>query len=375
MTTVRSTRAVLVALAIDVAACTGSGGSTPPPPSTPGSVQLASASYTVAENAGTLLLTVTRTGGSDGAVTVRLATADGSATAPADYAAVATTVAFAAGDAAPKTVIVTIVDDTAIEPTETFTVSLTGPTGGAALGNPSTATVSIQDDDAPVTGPRLDDTGVTGCGDATANGLACGIGGFPRQDAEVGRDVTANDGRDGRAGFSFTKLDAAGAPLADQVASYATTPWSCLLDRVTGLTWEVHLSDGSPRDRSARFTWYDSSGAAGAKTNGVANGGTCPGGAACDTEKYVALVNGAALCGRTDWRLPRRDELLSLVDYGAATAPLVDAASLPDGAADAYWSSSVDISGRPWSVDFAAGGSKAEQPGLRRAVRLVRGGI
>src|SRR5207248_2137911 len=70
----------------------------------PGTLQLSSPTYSVAKNAGQATITVLRTGGSDGAVSVQLATSDGTATAGSDYTAVTQTVSFAAGDSAPKTV-------------------------------------------------------------------------------------------------------------------------------------------------------------------------------------------------------------------------------------------------------------------------------
>ncbi len=54
----------------------------------PGTLQLSAATYSVAENGGSATITVTRTGGSAGAVGVTLATSNGTATAPADYTAV-----------------------------------------------------------------------------------------------------------------------------------------------------------------------------------------------------------------------------------------------------------------------------------------------
>ncbi|MCI0634804.1 MAG: DUF1566 domain-containing protein, partial [Actinobacteria bacterium] len=75
-----------------------------------------------------------------------------------------------------------------------------------------------------------------------------------------------------------------------------------------------------------------------------------------------------------DWRLPTRGELLSIVDYGAPTAPLLDAGFLPDGVADAHWTSSRDALRGPWSVDFADGGSRLQTRFDARPVRLVRGG-
>ena len=54
---------------------------------------------------------------------------------------------------------------------------------------------------------KLNDTGITACGDASNNNLDCPVNDYHGQDAEYGRDATHNDDSDGHAGFSFTKLD------------------------------------------------------------------------------------------------------------------------------------------------------------------------
>ena len=64
-----------------------------------------------------------------------------------DYASTSGTLSWASGDTANKTFSVPITNDTLDEPNETFTVTLTSPTGGATLGSPSSATVTIMDDD------------------------------------------------------------------------------------------------------------------------------------------------------------------------------------------------------------------------------------
>ena len=116
-----------------------------------GTLQFSSATYSVAENGGNATITITRTGGSAGAVGVSFATSNGTATAPADYTATSQTVSFANGDAANKTVSIPIVNDTSVEPNETVNLALTSPTGGATLGSPSTAVLTITDNDAGVT--------------------------------------------------------------------------------------------------------------------------------------------------------------------------------------------------------------------------------
>jgi len=113
----------------------------------PGTVQLAVSAASVNENAGAITITVNRTGGGDGPVSVSYATADGTAMAPGDYLSAAGMLNFADQDTAPKTFQVTIVDDAVPEGTEAFTVTLSAPQGGAVLGAPATETVTILDDD------------------------------------------------------------------------------------------------------------------------------------------------------------------------------------------------------------------------------------
>jgi hypothetical protein len=117
----------------------------------PGKLQFSAATYSVAENAGTATITVTRTSGSDGAVGATVTPSNGTATAPADYDATARTVSFADGDTTAKTVSIPIVNDTLDEPDETVNLALASPTGGAAVGSPSAAVLTIQDDDVPPT--------------------------------------------------------------------------------------------------------------------------------------------------------------------------------------------------------------------------------
>ena len=116
-----------------------------------GTLQFSSATYSVAENGGNATITITRTGGSAGAVGVTFATSNGTATAPADYTACTQTVSFANGDTANKTVSIPIVNDTSVEPNETVNLALSNPTGGATLGTPSTAVLTITDNDGGTT--------------------------------------------------------------------------------------------------------------------------------------------------------------------------------------------------------------------------------
>jgi hypothetical protein len=134
-----------------LAACGGGGGGsrsapTPPTPK-PGSIQFETPTLTASEVATgtTVSVNVTRTGGSEGAVSVTIDRA-GTATAGADYTLASTAVAFADGDAATKTVRVIVNDDADFEPDETLVLTLTG---SAAIGTPASTTLTIKDNDPP----------------------------------------------------------------------------------------------------------------------------------------------------------------------------------------------------------------------------------
>lgn len=118
-------------------------------PLAPGTIQFQIALSSVGEAAGMATVTLTRTGGADGAVDVTIATTDGSAIAPGDYGNTGGTVAWADQDAADKTFNISIVNDAVVEPDEDFLVILSNPTGGAALGPTTTHVVTITNDDVP----------------------------------------------------------------------------------------------------------------------------------------------------------------------------------------------------------------------------------
>jgi hypothetical protein len=112
-------------------------------------LQFSAATYSVNENGGSATITVTRTNGSDGAVSVQYATSNGTATAGQDYTATAGTLNFASGETS-KTFTVPIADDTTPEPDETINLTLSNPTGGATLGAQSTAVLTIIDNDTSI---------------------------------------------------------------------------------------------------------------------------------------------------------------------------------------------------------------------------------
>jgi hypothetical protein len=113
----------------------------------PGQLQFTSAAYSATEGAGALTVTVARVGGTAGDVSVNFATANGSALAGTDYVAASGTLNFLDGESS-RTFAITIMNDATYEPNEALTVTLSAPAGGATLGSPSSATVTIVNDDA-----------------------------------------------------------------------------------------------------------------------------------------------------------------------------------------------------------------------------------
>jgi hypothetical protein len=124
----------------------------------PGTLALSSATYGVGEGVGMATITVNRTGGTDGTVGISYGTSNGTATGGAsctagvDYIATSGTLSWTNGDSAAKTFNITICDDALFESNETVNVAITTPTGGATLGSPNTAVLTISEND---TAPTL----------------------------------------------------------------------------------------------------------------------------------------------------------------------------------------------------------------------------
>ena len=79
--------------------------------------------------------------------------------------------------------------------------------------------------------------------------------------------------------------------------------------------------------------------------------------------------------GHSDWRLPNRNELTSLVEYKCDT-PAINATIFPGTGEGPYWSSSPDATaaGNAWNVDFRDGKVSSAPKTSGYNVRLIRGG-
>jgi hypothetical protein len=115
----------------------------------PGTLAFTAATYSVNEGAGQATISVSRTGGSSGAVSVTYSTGDGTANVLADYTETIGTLTWGDGDSATKTFSVSIINDSLDESDETVLLGLGNPGGGATLGSPASAVLTIVDDDLP----------------------------------------------------------------------------------------------------------------------------------------------------------------------------------------------------------------------------------
>ena len=136
----------------------------------PGNVSWSATSYSVGESAGTTIITVQRTGGSSGIVSVNYATSNGTALSGTDYTTASSTLTWPDGDATSKTFTVPITNDAVVESAETVTLTLSNPTGGAGITGTNPVALTINDDDtAPVNGNSA------GHGGGCFPGAGCGL--------------------------------------------------------------------------------------------------------------------------------------------------------------------------------------------------------
>jgi hypothetical protein len=111
---------------------------------TPGVLQFSSDSYAVSEDAGSLQISVARSNGSDGAVSVGYRLSNETAFAGQDFADSAGTLSWADGESDAKVIDISVFSDTDFEGEQTFGINLFSATGGAAIGN-GFARITIRD--------------------------------------------------------------------------------------------------------------------------------------------------------------------------------------------------------------------------------------
>lgn len=102
----------------------------------------------------------------------------------------------------------------------------------------------------------------------------------------------------------FKKLDAAGDVLAAdlQVLTRDESDWSCVTDTSSDLTWQVLQANGDFAFDSTYY-WGDRT-----LNHRDYMPASCALDKSCNTDNLVEIANEQKLCGKTDWRMPTRNE-------------------------------------------------------------------
>jgi hypothetical protein len=171
----------------------------------------------------------------------------------------------------------------------------------------------------------------------------------------------------------YSKISNSGAVLPDNATlGGGANDWACTKDNRTGLIWEVKTADGGLRAWDKIYTNYF--------VRDVGYGATG------NADVFVSAVNKQTLCGASDWRLPKVDELQKLflcsdgkyetngycTNDKTVIQPTINTVYFPNTQSDTYWSSSVIEDDIVWFVYFDHGYSDYDGKYFKIFVRLVR---
>jgi len=170
----------------------------------------------------------------------------------------------------------------------------------------------------------------------------CDISGNKSCVAATGQSTSYATGDDGdfRYGVAWP------APRFTNPGGSVPVTASVVVDQLTGLMWQTHASIGQG------LNWQG----------------------ALD---YIAGLNTTSYLGYSDWRLPNRSELASLVDYDTANvAYLLDAQGFLYVQTGQYWTSTTNVGNAvyAWYVDLLSGNEGSTEKWQNLNIWPVRGG-
>ena len=126
----------------------------------------------------------------------------------------------------------------------------------------------------------------------------------------------------------WVKLNATGVPIANW-----SGPWSCILDKNTGLIWENKDNNEGIHDGNWTYSWSDGQGL------GIEDKGTCSfNNFHCDTQDLIRRARLEKTCGLSQWRLPTAKELTTLFNHSPPVGePIIDIDFFPYTKRGDYW--------------------------------------
>lgn len=197
-----------------------------------GTLQWSTANFSAVEGTARVAeLYVTRMQGSNGAVSVNFSAGGGTAVSGVDYEAPDITVHFADGDTTPRLVSVKLLHDTLAEPDKTVNLVLSNPGGCASLGTPSTAVLTVRDDDSP---PPVNPTYTVG---GTVSGLTGS--GLILEETRTGSQLTPGNGA-----FAFNYAFQNGSSYEVRVMTQPTNPAQiCSLANPSGMIANANVTN------------------------------------------------------------------------------------------------------------------------------------
>lgn len=219
-----------------------------------GTLQFSGAAFSVAENAGSATIAVTRTGGSTGAVSVLVSTTNGTASAPGDYTNTSQLLGWAAGDSAVKTVNVPVIDNATYGGNKTINLTLSQLSGQAGYGPVPTAVLTILDNEPPPPGSfKLSPLSST----VAENGAT-----------SVTFDVERTGGDGGAVSVQYATVNGTATAGSDFIAKSGTLNWANLDAHIEHVT--VTLTDDSTYEGDESFTFALTNPTGGAGLDGAA---------------------------------------------------------------------------------------------------------
>jgi hypothetical protein len=226
---------------------TSSSASTPAPRNPAGSIRFTIGAFRVAEDAGTAKVTIIRTGGAEGVVSVNFALEDGTAKAGEDYRSNTAKLTFANGETN-RIFVVEILNDEDEEGEETFNVVLSDPRDGVELGTPTTATITILDDE------TTEDDGGSGGGTGPAAGTF-EFGALAYSMAEDAGNVTITvkrtGGSEGSVAVHYATVEGTARKVSDYADSSGTLTFS---SGETSRPFTVSLNDDIATEGNEKFS-------------------------------------------------------------------------------------------------------------------------